>query len=137
MSVHSTTLNEALNLNEIYLFLTDLTQRCGRIITDAYYHDKSLTDKINFADFATETDLLVEKTLIDAIRLKYPKHNFIGEESTTEQKKVIFRFAKILAKYSLIFQIKVLCVCIQKLFSQYLGSTASKHRDSWHYPHKQ
>lgn len=90
MSVHSTTLNETLNLNEIFLFLTDLVQRCGRIINDAYHHEKSLTDKISFADFATETDILVEKTLFDAIRQKYPKHDFIGEESTTDGNKVVF-----------------------------------------------
>ncbi len=90
MSVYSTTLNETLNLNEIFLFLTDLVQRCGRIITDGYNREKALTDKISFADFATETDLLVEKTLIESIRQKYPKHEFIGEESTTEAKKVVF-----------------------------------------------
>jgi len=49
-----------------------------------------LTDKISFADFATETDLLVEKTLIDSIRQKFPKHDFIGEESTNDAKKVVF-----------------------------------------------
>ena len=30
----------------------------------------------NFADFVTETDKLVEKTLIEAIKQKYPTHKY-------------------------------------------------------------
>ena len=90
MSVESRTLNETINLNEVFLFLTDLVQRCGRIINDAYHREKNLNDKLNYADFATETDVLVEKTLFESLRIKYPKHDFIGEESTVDGKKVVF-----------------------------------------------
>ena len=90
MSVESRTLNEKINLNEVFLFLTDLVQRCGRIINDAYHREKNLNDKLNYADFATETDVLVEKTLFESLRIKYPKHDFIGEESTVDGKKVVF-----------------------------------------------
>lgn len=90
MSVESNTLKEVLNLNEIFLFLTDLVQRCGRIINDAYHREKKLDNKLNYADFATETDLLVEKMLFESLREKYPKHDFIGEESVSNGQKVVF-----------------------------------------------
>lgn len=39
-------------------------------------------------DFVTETDQQVEKHLIDGIKNKFPSHRFIGEEETSEGKKV-------------------------------------------------
>lgn len=37
----------------------------------------------------TETDQQVEKLLMDGIRAKYPDHEFIGEEETSEGKQAI------------------------------------------------
>jgi len=72
-------------LNEVYQFITSLVHKCGVIITEAYFKEKTFEEKENFADFVTETDKLVERTLIESIRQKYPDHNFIGEESTSEK----------------------------------------------------
>jgi myo-inositol-1(or 4)-monophosphatase len=63
-----------LNLNEIYQFITSVVHKCGVIIAEAYYKEKTFEEKENFADFVTETDKLVERTLIEAIRQKYPTH---------------------------------------------------------------
>lgn len=123
-----------LNLNEVYQFITNIVHKCGIIINDAYYKEKSVTEKgnfglnmirigiswlkwepndmvnysrkisglfrsiflsnchsfihllsfcfkilyflENFADFVTETDKLVEKSLIEAIKQKYPTHKY-------------------------------------------------------------
>lgn len=50
---------------------------------------KTVTIKSHPTDFVTETDQQVEKLLIDGIRSKYPDHQFIGEEETSEGKKVV------------------------------------------------
>ena len=61
MSVESKTLNETINLNETFLFLTDLVQRCGRIISDAYHREKVLGDKLNYADFCDDNSTQLVK----------------------------------------------------------------------------
>lgn len=37
----------------------------------------------------TETDQQVEKLLMDGIRAKYPDHQFIGEEESSDGKKAV------------------------------------------------
>lgn len=37
-----------LNLNEVYQFITNIVHKCGIIINDAYYKEKSVTEKGNF-----------------------------------------------------------------------------------------
>lgn len=64
----------SLDLNEVYQFVSNLVHRCGRLIVDGYHKEKNLMEKECFADIVTETDKLVEKTLIEAIKLKYPNH---------------------------------------------------------------
>ena len=50
---------------------------------------KTVQIKSHPTDFVTETDQQVEKLLMDGIRKKYPDHEFIGEEESSEGKKVI------------------------------------------------
>lgn len=50
--------------------------------------DKKIQIKSSKIDFVTETDQQVEKMLMDGIREKFPNHEFIGEEETSEGKKV-------------------------------------------------
>lgn len=45
--------------------------------------------KAHPTDFVTETDQEVEKLLINGIRSKYPDHQFIGEEESSEGKKIV------------------------------------------------
>ena len=45
-----------------------------QIIRDAYFKEKTLQNKLNFADIVTETDQRVEKTLTLALKEKYPTH---------------------------------------------------------------
>jgi myo-inositol-1(or 4)-monophosphatase len=50
---------------------------------------KNVQIKSHPTDFVTETDQQVEKLLMDGIHAKYPDHQFIGEEETSEGKKAI------------------------------------------------
>ncbi|CAF0710717.1 unnamed protein product [Brachionus calyciflorus] len=93
MSVVDSTTSETINLNEIYSFLLEVVPKCGQVIRDAFYKEKNVTDKANYADFVTETDTKVEKILTETLKVKYPKHNFIGEETT--QGKVQFTDAPV------------------------------------------
>lgn len=49
---------------------------------------KTVQIKAHATDFVTETDQQVEKLLMDGIRNKFPDHQFIGEEESSEGKKV-------------------------------------------------
>lgn len=50
---------------------------------------KTVQIKSHPTDFVTETDQQVEKLLMDGIRKKYPDHEFIGEEESSDGKKVV------------------------------------------------
>ena len=77
MSVVCSTSGETLNLNDIYKFLVEVVSKCGFVIADAYYKEKTLENKMNFADFATETDKNVEQVLIETLKKKYPSHGWV------------------------------------------------------------
>ncbi len=42
---------QTLNLNEIYAFLMDLVPKCGQIVRDAFYKEKTTKEKESYADF--------------------------------------------------------------------------------------
>jgi myo-inositol-1(or 4)-monophosphatase len=65
-----------INLNEIHQFLMTIIPKCGNIIRDAFYKEKTIESKENYADFVTETDKGVEKVFYDSIRAKYPDHKY-------------------------------------------------------------
>jgi myo-inositol-1(or 4)-monophosphatase len=50
---------------------------------------KTIEVKSSNIDLVTETDQQVEKLLIDGIKSKYPDHQFIGEEDSSEGKKAV------------------------------------------------
>lgn len=50
---------------------------------------KTVQTKTHATDFVTETDQQVEKLLMDGIRSKFPDHQFIGEEESSEGKKIV------------------------------------------------
>jgi myo-inositol-1(or 4)-monophosphatase len=50
---------------------------------------KNITIKSHPTDFVTETDQQIEKLLIAGIKEKYPDHEFIGEEETSEGKRAV------------------------------------------------
>ena len=74
MSVIASTTGETLNLNQICQSLLVIIPQCGQIIRDAFFKEKTVKDKENFADFVTETDTRVEHVLIEFIKKKYPTH---------------------------------------------------------------
>lgn len=49
---------------------------------------KTVQIKSHATDFVTETDQQVEKLLMDGIRKQFPTHQFIGEEESSEGKKI-------------------------------------------------
>ncbi|XP_061111856.1 inositol monophosphatase 1-like [Conger conger] len=58
-----------------------IARQAREVILHAFRIKKAVMLKSSPADLVTETDQRVEKMLISAIRDKYPKHKFIGEES--------------------------------------------------------
>lgn len=71
-------------IEDCFSTTVDLAKEVGKIIHDAFYQEKKIEHKSNFADLVTETDQLVEKTIISTLRDKYPTHSFIGEESAAD-----------------------------------------------------
>ncbi|XP_076112936.1 inositol monophosphatase 1-like isoform X2 [Mytilus galloprovincialis] len=60
---------------------TGVAKEAGEVVREAFYKEKSLQTKSNYADLVTETDQAVEKQIIYSLKEKYPTHKFIGEES--------------------------------------------------------
>lgn len=58
-----------------------IAKQASEIVLSAFQQHKDFRLKSSAADLVTETDQNVEKILMCAIRDKYPKHRFIGEES--------------------------------------------------------
>jgi myo-inositol-1(or 4)-monophosphatase len=62
---------------------------CGfQLVASRNSQRKTVQIKSHATDFVTETDQQVEKLLMDGIRAKFPDHQFIGEEESSEGKKV-------------------------------------------------
>ncbi|XP_052060091.1 inositol monophosphatase 1-like [Mytilus californianus] len=59
----------------------EVAKEAGEVVREAFYKEKSLQTKSNYADLVTETDQAVEKQIINSFKEKYPTHKFIGEES--------------------------------------------------------
>ncbi|XP_077967807.1 inositol monophosphatase 1-like [Styela clava] len=66
---------------EYFAFAIELAKKVGPMIRDAFYSEKEILTKSCTTDLVTETDQNVEKTILEAIKNSYPKHDFIGEES--------------------------------------------------------
>lgn len=60
-----------------------------QLVAERNSQRKSFQIKSHPTDFVTETDQQVEKLLMNGIRDKYPDHQFIGEEETSEGKKAV------------------------------------------------
>lgn len=69
-------------LHEAFDFTIELARRCGAIVKTAFSLPKEIDLKSSAVDLVTKTDQEVEKTIIGAIKSKYPSHRIIGEEST-------------------------------------------------------
>jgi len=70
-------------LEDLATFAKDVALKAGELIHKAFNGEKHISTKENFADLVTESDQLVENTVRDLIKAKYPDHCFIGEESTS------------------------------------------------------
>ena len=71
-------------------FAVQLADDCGKLMASAFYkRDHNVVTKGSDVDLVTATDKLIEKTIIERVKLKYPSHKFIGEESSVEQPIVL------------------------------------------------
>lgn len=82
----------AADLKNYLDFATSLAQECGQIILEAkktrYSRNEEIYDKFdNPANLVTETDRMVEELIKSRINSKFPDHEFIGEESSTDGRK--------------------------------------------------
>ncbi|EAW07689.1 inositol monophosphatase family protein [Aspergillus clavatus NRRL 1] len=74
-------------LDEIYTFAVDLGWKAGQLLLDSIDRridgagEQSYEEKDNAVDIVTQTDEDVETFIKTAIRAKYPRHNFHGEET--------------------------------------------------------
>lgn len=63
-------------------FIKKLTKDAGKILLKYFRKDASLIKlRKSVKDITTKYDIMVDKFIINQIRKKYPKHNFITEES--------------------------------------------------------
>lgn len=76
-------------IDEMFEFTLKLARQCGVLIKTAYDLPKEIVTKSSEVDLVTETDELVERTIIDAITKRYADHEIIGEESTAAGKAVV------------------------------------------------
>ncbi|KAL3275379.1 hypothetical protein HHI36_020145 [Cryptolaemus montrouzieri] len=66
-----------------------ITKEAGKLIRDQIYNrSKKIDRKTCDIDLVTETDKAVENLLITNLSQAFPDHQFIGEESSAEGKKV-------------------------------------------------
>ncbi|KAI1710157.1 inositol monophosphatase family domain-containing protein [Ditylenchus destructor] len=66
----------------------DLVNKAGQLVRDAFHQPASnVTCKGEATDLVTETDKLVEDTIVSGLSAKFPDHMFIGEESTAAGKQ--------------------------------------------------
>ena len=71
-------------------FAVQLAKDCGAIMAEAFYkRDHNVVTKATDVDLVTETDKLIEKTIIEQVKVKYPNHKFIGEESSVDQPVIL------------------------------------------------
>jgi len=68
-------------IDEAFKFARKLALENGEIVKNAFHKPKNVDTKSNPSDLVTETDRLVEKNILAAIKAKYPTHKLIGEES--------------------------------------------------------
>ncbi|KAK4047286.1 hypothetical protein OIO90_006247 [Microbotryomycetes sp. JL221] len=82
---------DSLDLSELHVFAATIAIKAGSYLRDealarmsrtqASQFDSSIAIKENAADLVTQCDLNAERLISDAIRLAYPTHKIIGEES--------------------------------------------------------
>lgn len=69
--------------------LTTIIEIIFQLVASRNSQRKTIEQKSSNIDLVTETDQQVEKLLMDGIRLKYPDHQFIGEEDSSDGKKAV------------------------------------------------
>uniref|UniRef100_A0A915CYA2 Inositol-1-monophosphatase n=1 Tax=Ditylenchus dipsaci TaxID=166011 RepID=A0A915CYA2_9BILA len=69
----------------------ELVNQAGKLVRHAFTQpSSSITFKSSATDFVTATDKAVEELLIGGLSAQFPNHKFIGEESTSSEKRLEF-----------------------------------------------
>ncbi|XP_057960778.1 inositol monophosphatase 3 isoform X2 [Malania oleifera] len=69
------------SLSEFLAVAVDAAKRAGEIIREGFYKTKNVEHK-GRVDLVTETDKACEDLIFNHLQKKYPRHKFIGEETT-------------------------------------------------------
>lgn len=69
-------------LDQCYEVVVKLSKEGGQLIRERIWSQKTVEFKSCDIDLVTETDKQVEELFISNLKLKFPDHRFIGEEST-------------------------------------------------------
>jgi len=71
-------------------FALELANECGQILSKAFHErDHDVVTKASDVDLVTKTDQLIEKTIMERVKSKYPDHKFIGEEDTATGREIV------------------------------------------------
>ncbi|KAJ6641488.1 Inositol monophosphatase 2 [Pseudolycoriella hygida] len=76
------------DVKRCYDVVIKLVDEAGNIIASRNDQQKTISEKSCDVDLLTETDQEVETLLISNLSKEFPTHRFIGEEETSEGKKV-------------------------------------------------
>ncbi|CAO1360406.1 unnamed protein product [Diamesa serratosioi] len=82
-------MSTTVDLDKAYDLVMSLVEEGGNLVASRNFERKTVQIKSHNTDFVTETDQQVEKLLMNGIRKEFPEHQFIGEEETSEGKKVL------------------------------------------------
>lgn len=71
----------SVSLEECERVAIEIAKQAGKMIKDTCGNVKSIETKESFADLVTETDKNVERFVFQELKIRFPHHKFIGEES--------------------------------------------------------
>ncbi|XP_076645723.1 uncharacterized protein LOC143355098 [Halictus rubicundus] len=77
----SLTMSSKQDIWSYFEFARDLTLKAGEIFKCGFEGEKNVNTKINEWDLVTDYDKKIEELLITGLKVKFPDHEFIGEES--------------------------------------------------------
>jgi len=74
-----------LDLDECEALAEEVARKAGAVIREALVSENNKASaKTSYADLVTDTDKECERIIITAIKARFPKHRFIGEEEVSQ-----------------------------------------------------
>lgn len=74
-----------IDIFDIKYFLLDVIKEAGKIMMEGQMRKIQISSKSNVNDLVTEYDVMVENFIIEKIKVRYPTHSILGEESGNQE----------------------------------------------------